>query len=317
MITPFPLTTESMALRFAPSGSSSLSSASGVLASDESSSSRLAQAPTFLDRLRFILSQPRFHQVLSWLPEGKIWRIHKIDIFIAMVLPLFDEVAQWGSFLRLLKAYRFRELSSSVSSIAFYNEVSPIHEMQFWNMYDTCLTVRLAFSHHTQNFPRDASTPVVLPRLGVDRMTPLPTTANPFAESTVLDTRLHVEYFLDGSTYMLRGTPPAVLEQPQGPLHHMRPESSLLKVNSTRSSLETFVPNRMTALELLCGQNRAGAAKMTQEFLPMSLREIQRKRKPDTFLEGKRTKPRKKWLPPLGPPEGKAAAILGKHGSGP
>jgi hypothetical protein len=123
MITSFFPPAESMELRFAHSGSVSLSSSSGVLSLDESSTSQLLQAPMFIERLRFILSQPRFHHVISWLPEGKIWRIHKIDIFIAMVLPLFDEIAQWGSFLRLLKSYHFRELSSSVSSIAFYNEV--------------------------------------------------------------------------------------------------------------------------------------------------------------------------------------------------
>jgi hypothetical protein len=94
-------------------------------------------------------------------------------------------------------------------------------------------------------------------------------------------------------------------------VHFLQPETALLKVNKTRSPSD-----RMTLRQLLRGQHRAAAANMIQEMLPITVKETERKRMADASPQGQRKKPKKKWLPPLGPPESKSAAILSKRGTG-
>lgn len=78
---------------------------------------------SFLTKLRSILCLRSIEHIISWLPEGKIWRIHKIDSFIKSVLPLFVEVSGWGAFLLTLGSQGFKEVSWGIDSVAFYCEV--------------------------------------------------------------------------------------------------------------------------------------------------------------------------------------------------
>ena len=78
---------------------------------------------SFLPKLRSILSSTSIEHLVSWLPEGKIWRIHKIESFINAILPFFVEVSGWDAFLLTLSSYGFKEVSRGLDSVAFYSEV--------------------------------------------------------------------------------------------------------------------------------------------------------------------------------------------------
>jgi hypothetical protein len=80
-------------------------------------------ANNFFSKLRTVLSISAIQDIVSWLPEGKIWRIHKVGAFKTSVMPLFSEVSQWEEFVVLLKLYGFNEVSRGLDSIAFYNQV--------------------------------------------------------------------------------------------------------------------------------------------------------------------------------------------------
>ena len=82
------------------------------------------QKTSFQTKLRSILSLKSIEEVVSWLPEGRIWRIHKTESFKTAVLPLFQEVSGWEAFLLVLCAHGFKEVSRGVDSVAFYNQVS-------------------------------------------------------------------------------------------------------------------------------------------------------------------------------------------------
>lgn len=77
----------------------------------------------FFSKLRAVLSINSIQDIVSWLPEGKIWRIHKMKAFIASLLPIFPEVTQWEGFVVLVKLHGFSEVSRGLDSVAFYNEV--------------------------------------------------------------------------------------------------------------------------------------------------------------------------------------------------
>ena len=83
-----------------------------------------SQKTFFTNKLRSVLSLASIEEIVSWLPEGKIWRIHKIESFKTAVLPLFYEVSGWEAFLLIVCAHGFKEVSRGVDSVAFYNEVS-------------------------------------------------------------------------------------------------------------------------------------------------------------------------------------------------
>ena len=87
-----------------------------------------AIADWFLCELRKILSNASNRSVVSWLPEGKIWRIHDMMGFQALVLPQVLTFRKIHCPLNLFMAYTrvhgFQELSRGHNSVAFYNKVS-------------------------------------------------------------------------------------------------------------------------------------------------------------------------------------------------
>ena len=83
------------------------------------------ECSSFLARLRSLLSIETVRDIVSWLPEGMIWRIHKVKAFVTSILPMFTEISLYEEFLILLKIQGFHEVSRGLDSIAFYHEVSP------------------------------------------------------------------------------------------------------------------------------------------------------------------------------------------------
>lgn len=73
--------------------------------------------------------------ILSWLPQGMIWRIHNVRDFSRHILPRWHRFAQeynnnmlssqpLACFLACCTALNFRVVSQGENSIAFYHEVS-------------------------------------------------------------------------------------------------------------------------------------------------------------------------------------------------
>ena len=82
----------------------------------------------FLRELRKILHCDRTAHIVSWLPEGKIWRIHDLVSFQTTILSNFPVMKDYGSPFDLFLAYTrvkgFQEISRGANSVAFYHHVS-------------------------------------------------------------------------------------------------------------------------------------------------------------------------------------------------
>jgi HSF-type DNA-binding len=89
-------------------------------------------------RLFSILANKELEHIISWLPQGRAWRIHNVEIFAQRLLPLFvNNNNMMGTtpssssvnknlraFTSQLEAWGFRELSRGPNSLAYYSEVS-------------------------------------------------------------------------------------------------------------------------------------------------------------------------------------------------
>ena len=63
-------------------------------------------------KLYALLSQPSLASVISWMPHGRSWKVHKPRTFEAAVLPVFFESDNYHSFNRVINAWSFRRKSS-------------------------------------------------------------------------------------------------------------------------------------------------------------------------------------------------------------
>ena len=65
-------------------------------------------------KLYAVLSTPKFEHILSWVPHGRAWKIHDLDSFCAEVLPIFmngSTIRHVHGFLSLLKLWGFRQFT--------------------------------------------------------------------------------------------------------------------------------------------------------------------------------------------------------------
>jgi hypothetical protein len=85
------------------------------------SSIRVQKFPT---KLYTILAQKEFHDIISWMPHGRSWKVLKPSIFETLVMPLFFEYSNYHSFNRLVNAWSFRRASSGPDRGSYYHEVS-------------------------------------------------------------------------------------------------------------------------------------------------------------------------------------------------
>lgn len=75
-------------------------------------------------KLYAILAQKEFHDIISWLPHGRSWKVIKPNVFENLVMPLFFEYSNYHSFNRLVNAWSFRRVSSGPDRGSYYHEVS-------------------------------------------------------------------------------------------------------------------------------------------------------------------------------------------------
>ena len=74
-------------------------------------------------KLNAMLSCKEFESIISWMPHGRAWKIHKPHAFVEQVIPRFFEYANYNSFIRLVNAWGFRRLLKGPDRNAYYHEV--------------------------------------------------------------------------------------------------------------------------------------------------------------------------------------------------
>jgi len=78
------------------------------------------------ERFRFIifalLKRPKFSNVISWMQDGRSWKIHAIEIFERLIIPVFfPKVTTYSSFVLLTKIFGFKSIPSD-PNVWFHSE---------------------------------------------------------------------------------------------------------------------------------------------------------------------------------------------------
>jgi HSF-type DNA-binding len=63
-----------------------------------------------------------FTDIVSWLPHGKAFRVHKPNQFVAIILPRYFRQTVFPSFQRQLALYGFRRIPYGMDRAAYYHE---------------------------------------------------------------------------------------------------------------------------------------------------------------------------------------------------
>jgi len=73
-------------------------------------------------KMHVILDQADLADVVSWMPHGRSWRIHKKDEFVCKILPRYWGECTMKTFLRQLMNWGFLRLKKGQDKDSFYNE---------------------------------------------------------------------------------------------------------------------------------------------------------------------------------------------------
>jgi len=77
----------------------------------------------FPTQLHEILSTPKYSHIISWMPHGRAWKVHKRDLLVSEVLPEFFSQTIYRSFTRQLSGYGLKRLQQpGKDHNAFYHE---------------------------------------------------------------------------------------------------------------------------------------------------------------------------------------------------
>eukprot|EP00522_Entomoneis_paludosa_P006076 CAMPEP_0172442360 /NCGR_PEP_ID=MMETSP1065-20121228/2812_1 /TAXON_ID=265537 /ORGANISM="Amphiprora paludosa, Strain CCMP125" /LENGTH=535 /DNA_ID=CAMNT_0013192197 /DNA_START=88 /DNA_END=1695 /DNA_ORIENTATION=+ len=74
-------------------------------------------------KLYAILGRKEFHDIITWLPHGRSWKVLKPNLFESQVMPLFFENSNYHSFNRLINAWSFRRMTSGPDRGSYYHEL--------------------------------------------------------------------------------------------------------------------------------------------------------------------------------------------------
>lgn len=82
--------------------------------------------PNFPAKIYDILTnQPDLTHIVSWLPHGRSWKVHKRRDFVNKVIPLYFEHKTYSSFIRQANGWGFRRIISSAAPDrdSYYHEL--------------------------------------------------------------------------------------------------------------------------------------------------------------------------------------------------
>lgn len=107
--------------------------------------------PPFPVKLHRILNNPEFHDIVSWLPHGRSWRVLKPMAFEAKVIPLHFRHCRYSSFMRQVNGWGFRRVFEGPDLNSYY------HELFLRGMPHLCHKMRRPTRKHIQLTAADAS----------------------------------------------------------------------------------------------------------------------------------------------------------------
>lgn len=68
--------------------------------------------PTFPAKLFAILSRPDLSDIISWMPHGRSWKVHKPREFEVKVIPSYFDHAKFSSFIRQANGWGFKRVTT-------------------------------------------------------------------------------------------------------------------------------------------------------------------------------------------------------------
>jgi HSF-type DNA-binding len=71
----------------------------------------IGKVPNFPAKMHAILSRADLHDVVSWMPHGRAWRVHKPKDFESRVIPLYFEHVKYSSFIRQANGWGFHRIT--------------------------------------------------------------------------------------------------------------------------------------------------------------------------------------------------------------
>lgn len=75
-------------------------------------------------KLHYILSQPNYHDCISWLPHGRAWKVTNQKLFESKIIPRFFRSDKMASFMRQVNGWAFNRITEGPDMNAYYHEVS-------------------------------------------------------------------------------------------------------------------------------------------------------------------------------------------------
>lgn len=84
----------------------------------------LIRMQKFPVKLYAILAQKELHEIITWMPHGRAWKVLQPSLFESLVMPLFFEYSNYHSFNRLVNAWSFRRIAAGPDRGCYYHEVS-------------------------------------------------------------------------------------------------------------------------------------------------------------------------------------------------
>jgi hypothetical protein len=80
--------------------------------------------PNFPAKMMAILSRPDLAHIISWMPHGRSWKVHKPREFECKVIPTYFEHSKFSSFIRQANGWGFRRMiSKGPDRNSYYHEL--------------------------------------------------------------------------------------------------------------------------------------------------------------------------------------------------
>jgi hypothetical protein len=80
--------------------------------------------PNFPAKMFAILSRPDLADIVSWMPHGRSWKVHKPREFEVKVIPTYFEHSKFSSFIRQANGWGFRRMiSKGADRNSYYHEL--------------------------------------------------------------------------------------------------------------------------------------------------------------------------------------------------
>ena len=78
---------------------------------------------SFPVKLHKILCNPEHSSIISWLPNGRSWRVLQPKIFAEKISPLFFRHARFPSFMRQVNGWGFHRISEGIDENSYCHKV--------------------------------------------------------------------------------------------------------------------------------------------------------------------------------------------------